>query len=996
MGQKTTRIFIVEDDLSHAEAIRHYLVSSDDPVDVAVVDTLRRCREEIAAFNPDILLLDLHLPDGQSLQFLKSIVNTDSFPILLMTALGNEALAVEAIKAGALDYIVKSPESFAAMPRIVERSLREFRAQRDHHEALLALQESEQRFRTLLQDVGSVAVQGYHADGTVFYWNKASEALYGYTSEEALGQHLCDLIIPEAMRPQVYAAIDTMTRTCQPTPAAELSLRHKDGSEVVVYSSHGVNCLPNRPPEIYCIDIDIKEQKLNERVISSQLHLSHYSLNHNLDELLQEFLSEAERLTNSCIGFFHFVEADHQSLHLQTWSRNTMAHLCKTTPDERHYPISAAGVWADCVRVGAPVIHNDYEQLAVRKGLPPGHAPIIRELVVPVYRDESIVAVFGVGNKPVDYGNQDIEIIQKLADMSWDLVIRKQAEVELRKLSFAIEQSPVAVVITDLAGRIEYINPKFTEATGYTASEAVGKNPRLLKSGTVAAEEYEELWKTITLGNEWSGEFLNKHKDGRLFWEKAMIAPLVDEQGTTTHYIGIKEDITVQKSYEQQLEYQATHDQLTGLTNRFLLKDRLEQAIQYAQRSKRLVALVLLDLDRFKVVNDSLGHAMGDELLCKVAARLKKTVRDTDTVARFGGDEFVLLLTQIARAEDVTPVLGKITKAFSTAFHLDNRRINLSVSMGISLSPLHSEDSDNLIRFADMAMYKAKNSGQDYCFYDMDMGRFGLDALELEHDMYQALEHGQFLLHYQPKISLKTGLVDGCEALLRWQHPERGMISPGQFIPIAEQTGLIVPIGRWVIEEACRQSLAWQANGMPPVCIAVNLSARQFRQGDLAATVRRALLDFGLEPALLELELTESMIMDDPENARVTLQDLKQLGVALSLDDFGTGYSSLNYLRRFPVDSLKIDQSFIGDSTTDPSGASVVTSIIDIAHNLGLIAIAEGVETQDQLNFLCKNGCDAVQGFLFSKPLPASEFAGLLQESKRWPVRDQCRDARTD
>ncbi len=477
MDLTPTRVFIVEDDSSHAEAIRHYLVSSDDPVDVAVADTLQRCREEIAGFKPDILLLDLNLPDGQSLEFLKSIVQSNSFPILLMTAQGSEALAVEAIKAGALDYIVKSPESFAAMPRIVERSLREFCAQRNHHEALLALQESEQRFRTLLQDVGSVAVQGYHADGTVFYWNKASESLYGYASEEAMGRHMCDLIIPEEMRPQVYAAVDSMVRTCQPIPAAELSLRHKDGSEVIVYSSHGVTCLPDKLPEIYCIDIDIKDRKFNERVISSQLHLSRYSLNHGLEELLQEFLSEAECLTNSCVGFFHFVAADQQSLQLQAWSRNTMAHLCKTMPDEHHYPVSAAGVWADCVRVGEPVIQNDYESLPDKKGLPPGHAPIIRELVVPVYRDGTIVAVFGVGNKPVDYGC-DIEIIQKLADMSWDSVVRKQAEVQnYASFSFHLEQSPVSIVITDLSGQIEYVNPKFSQTTGYTATEASGQIP---------------------------------------------------------------------------------------------------------------------------------------------------------------------------------------------------------------------------------------------------------------------------------------------------------------------------------------------------------------------------------------------------------------------------------------------------------------------------------------------------------------------------------------
>jgi diguanylate cyclase (GGDEF)-like protein/PAS domain S-box-containing protein len=536
------------------------------------------------------------------------------------------------------------------------------------------------------------------------------------------------------------------------------------------------------------------------------------------------------------------------------------------------------------------------------------------------------------------------------------------------------------ITIHDKQMRIIRANRAAYKLTGFLPGELVGRRCcEALWNKTSICSDCPQV-QTIWDGKSHSGIVYHQQNE-KIFEVTTTSFPATSDQ---EYYIHVARDITTQKKYEKQLEFQATHDLLTGLTNRVLLKDRLHQAISYAQRSGRIVALVLLDLDRFKVVNDTLGHALGDELLCHVANRLKQTVRDTDTVARFGGDEFVVMLTQIAKQDDVIAVIDSISAVLSTPYEIGERRFNLSASVGVSLYPHHSDDSDTLIRYADIAMYQAKKSGNSCCIYTSDMGLEGVDTLELENDLHQAVERGELSLHYQPKVSLRTGLIAGCEALLRWQHPQRGMISPAKFIPIAEQTGLIVPIGRWVIEEACRQTLSWQAAGLPPIRIAVNLSARQFRLGDLADTVRGILDSFGVSSDLLELELTESMIMDDPERASKTLHELKSLGLHLSLDDFGTGYSSLNYLRRFPVDSLKIDQSFIHDVTTDPSGASVVASIVDIAHNLKLDAIAEGVETQEQLEFLVANECDAVQGYLFSKPLPAPEFTVLLAEGRRW------------
>ena len=1103
MASGTTRILIVEDEQSHADVIKRHLQAHSPLVEVATANSLQRCVEEMVICCPDLLLLDLNLPDGSAIDYLNEGKDQRPYPVLIMTAQGNEALAVAALKAGALDYIVKSPEAFAAIPRIVERSLREWRVQQEHDNALVALQESELRFRSLLEDVKAVAVQGYRADGTIFYWNSASEDLYGYSATQAFGRNLCDLIVPEFLHHDVRTALAVMAQSAQPIPPAEWSLRHKDGTQVFVYASHAVNCLPGQPVEIYSIDIDISERKRHETIMAAQLRLSQYSLNHTTDELIQSFLDEAETLTHSRIGFFHFVDDDQESLQLQAWSRRTTEESCTTLPEQRHYPLHQAGVWADCARSGRSIIHNDYAALPDKKGLPAGHAPVLRELVVPVFRDDKIVAIFGVGNKPIDYVMADVEVVQKLADLAWDLIVRKRteeeilqarqeweatfdamtdmvtihdeqmrivrsnraardfaaaaggedlagklccealwnhagicadcplaqtindgqhhstiisyagdtmffqvttspfpgsgdqlyfthiarditksklAEMELRKLGLAVEQSPAAVVITNLDGAIEYVNARFSEVTGYDEAEVLGQNPRILSSGEADVVDYHQLWSHLLAGEQWQGEFLNKHKSGRLFWERALISPLRDDQGRITHYVGVKEDITTQKNYEKELEYQATHDTLTGLANRALLKDRLTQAIHYAQRSQRIVAVALLDLDRFKVINDTLGHASGDDLLCQIADRLKTAVRESDTIARFGGDEFMVLLTEVAVAEDLEQVIEKILQIFTQPYQVDQRQLMLSASLGVSSYPQNGHDPETLIRYADIAMYQSKSSGSEFSFYTDEIDSFGLETLDLEHDLYGALQRQEFCLHYQPKIDLETGTICGSEALLRWQHPELGMVSPGQFIPLAEEIGLIVPIGAWVIEEACRQSLAWQAAGLPPVQIAVNLSARQFRQGNLAATVNTILSKTGLDPCFLELELTESMIMDDPQGAEQALIELKDLGVSLSLDDFGTGYSSLNYLSRFPVDHLKIDQTFIRDIATSDTRTAVVSSIIDIAHNLQLTAIAEGVETLEQLAFLIANGCDAMQGYLFSKPLPATGFAQLLRQ----------------
>lgn len=478
--------------------------------------------------------------------------------------------------------------------------------------------------------------------------------------------------------------------------------------------------------------------------------------------------------------------------------------------------------------------------------------------------------------------------------------------------------------------------------------------------------------------------------DGSRFFGLNNAVGTFDEDGKLLYWDGAIYDITDRKLAEEKVHYLAHFDALTNLPNRILLRQNIEQAIRGAVRDKRLFALLFVDLDHFKTVNDSLGHDLGDQLLQEVARRLAEAVRVQDTVSRQGGDEFIVLAVGVADTQAAVLVANKLTEAISRPYDISGHQLHITPSIGLVLYPQHGEDIDTLIRNADAAMYYAKESGRNnYRFFNRELSVGAINRLTLETSLRRALENNEFVLHYQPQLDLRDGRITGFEALLRWQHPERGLLSPGEFISVAEQSGQIIGIGTWVLAEACRQARSWQQAGLPPVVMSVNLSAIQFRRGRVDTTVATALRESGLDAHYLELELTESAIMQD---SRVTLQVLGRLdalGVRLAVDDFGTGYSSLNYLKRFPVDRLKIDQSFIRDLAEDGDDAAIVTAIIGMARALKLNVLAEGVETEAQLEFLARQNCDAMQGYLFSKAVPPDQAAALLQEDRRLEVPRQ-------
>jgi diguanylate cyclase (GGDEF)-like protein/PAS domain S-box-containing protein len=684
-----------------------------------------------------------------------------------------------------------------------------------------------------------------------------------------------------------------------------------------------------------------------------------------------------------------------------------------------------------------------------------------------------------------------------------DVTEARQRELELVKLHRAVEQSPVAVVITNRRGDIEYVNPRFEQVTGYTLAEVKGRNPRLLKSGRTPAEVYAGMWAQLLRGEVWHGELVNRRKDGTDFWEEIFIAPVRDAGGRTTHYIAFKEDITERrraeeairlhatvfealnegvlitdaqerilavnpaftritgygaqeaigqtprllssghqspafyeelwqalesrgywegeledrrkngeiypvwmsisavrdsegqvaqyisvfsdiserKEAERQIQYQASYDALTGLPNRHLFLDRVTHALHAAERERTAFGLLFIDLDRFKEVNDTLGHLYGDELLKQVSERLRQCVREADTISRFGGDEFVVLLEDVGGAENSAVVANKILKTVAQPLVVADREITVGASIGITHYPEDAGDAVTLLRNADMAMYRAKEAGRNnYQFYTDEMNRQVQTQVALARDLRQALGKPELFVVYQPIVQVDDRRLVGFEALLRWDHPQRGMVSPEQFIPLAEETGLIEGIGLWVLETACRQVAAWRAAGYA-WRVGVNLSRRQI---DLGLSVERLaeIIDRGgAIPADLTLEITEGLMLDGSDDTLEWLRRAQALGVHLSVDDFGTGYSSLSYLKRYPMNTLKIDRSFIRDIETDPNDASLVEASLAMARSLGLDVVAEGVENEAQLAFLEQYGCEYVQGWLFGKPMEPDQIDAFLARS---------------
>ena len=814
----------------------------------------------------------------------------------------------------------------------------------------------EQQFRTLLQNVPTAA-QGYGPDGTVLYWNKASERLYGYTAAEAIGRNVLDLIIPQELHASVLRGMRQMLEAGIVVPSEELSLTCKDGSRVEVFSSHYLVRSPAGEPELFCIDVDLTQLKRSqERMQASD----------------QQFRTLIEAIPDAI--FLKDGEGRWQILNEAAKKMFKMADF----PWEGSTDLEMA--------IARPAFRSVYESCF----LDDEKAWTARKLMV---FSELIQAENG---SPLEYEVLKSPIFTEdgarkaLVVVARNVAERIKSEAELRIAAIAFE-SQQGMFVTDTEFTILRVNSCFSEITGYSAEEAVGQRPHdLLNSGQHDASFFAEVDRCLATTDTWQGEIWDRRKNGEIFPEWMALTAVRDTAGCLTHYVAAFTDMTERKAAEEQIQHLAFFDALTELPNRRLLMDRLKQAIASCARGQSLAALLFVDLDHFKFLNDTHGHFYGDQLLSQAAARLIDCVTQGTTVARLGGDEFVVMLEDLgknaAEAASAAETLGeKIRTALRQNYTLGAQPSELTyhsgASIGITLFNGEELSTDGPLKRADLAMYQAKAAGRNLLrFFDPQMQAIVTARSTLEAGLREALSEKQFTLHYQAQNFVST--ITGAEALLRWQHPQRGLILPGDFIALAEENGLILPIGKWVMQTACTQLAAWAKHPkLAQLCIAVNVSLRQFHQENFVAEVLALLAQTGANPQLLKLELTESVLVTHVDDVIQKMTALKAHGVGFSLDDFGTGYSSLSNLKRLPLDQLKIDQSFVRDILTDPNDAAIAKMIVALADTLSLAVIAEGVETDAQRKFLAQNGCLAYQGYLCSAPLSAVEFEAFVLAS---------------
>ena len=807
-----------------------------------------------------------------------------------------------------------------------------------------ALRRSEERFRALVQNAyDAIAVLG--PDGTIRDATPSLTTLFGRPLDAIVDRPGVSWVHPEDLD-RVTAALTTVLATPGATGELQCRISHADGDWRWVEAT-AVNLLDN--PAVCGVVVNIRD--VTDRVTAL----------HALHESEQLFRSLAR---SSPVGIFQ-QDATGACIYVnQRWQEITGYRFEDALGDG----------WRRAIHP------DDLAALEASGGSDLGQARELR-----VIRPDGEQRWVSVRTAPLV--DEDGRSEGRVGTVE-DITDRIEAQRDSRRLTEVFEATRDLIAIADPDARLLHLNRAARRFFGLADGESADRVDltRHLPPDSLSrlAAELED---GLDHSGTWEGELTLLDADGNPVPHLAQVLVHAGPDGTPEYYSAVLRDIRERKAFEHRLAHQATHDPLTGLPNRTLLLDRLEMAVARARRHHRRLAVLFLDLDHFKVVNDSLGHGLGDRLLVAIAERLRAALRPDDTVARFGGDEFVVLCEDLLGRSDAVAIAERILAELSGPFVVDDAEVFVGVSIGIAFPDDPDADPETLIRDADAAMYQAKNRGRGrWVVFDNAMRASAVDRLDIENALRRALDRRELRIHYQPVVDLATGRIVGVEALLRWEHPERGLLLPGEFIGVAEETGLIVPIGAWVLHQACRQVQRWHADlpDHPPLRLAVNLSGRQLGHATLLEQVTTAITGTGIDPALVELEITESVLMDDVATSEETLARLKRLGVRIVVDDFGTGYSSLSYLRHFPVDQLKVDRSFVGGLGRDPSDSAIVAAVITLAHTLGLSAVGEGVETADQLAELRSLGCDLAQGFHVARPLPGHDLGVLLATGRRW------------
>lgn len=948
-AQRVWQILYVEPNQMDAELTAHHVATNAPHLQL---HTVTGSRGALSLLTPDhhfdLVLTDLRVPDMNALEFIREVQHRGlDLPFIVITGKGDEASAVAILRLGVYDYIIKRDNYLAHLPHAIDHALHRFHLNQTtrrlnaelvelnatlEQKVITRTAEAEAARRSTLEVLERVsdAFVALDRDWRYTHINTQGAALFGRTPEQLLGKHIWTEF-PEGVGQPFHLAYERALAEQKAQMFEDYYVPWDKWFENRVYPSDG---------GLSIFFHDITERKRT-----------------------QEALRESEARFNITLEAAQIGTWDWDIVNDKFYTSSTYSTMLGYEPEagpsdravwlERIHPEDRQPV-ADKI---AEVLSGSDEsyQYEARIRHTDGSYRWVNVLGKVVERDAKGVA-------------------QRMLGVRLDITERKQAEAHIKLAAQVFEQSGEAFLITDANRNIIMVNQAFTLITGYSEAEALGKNPRFLYIGRQDQDFYQSIWDSIHTQGHWQGELLDRRKDGSVYPRWFSICRALDAQGNVTHYIGIFSDISQHKQDEAHIKRLAHFDALTELPNRILLNDRIGIAISTVQRNRTSLAVMFVDLDHFKNVNDTLGHRIGDALLIEVAKRLKSVIRDEDTVSRLGGDEFVFVLPG-TDAAGAAHVAEKLLEVVAQRYQIEQHELVITPSIGIAIYPHDGENFESLSQCADIAMYRAKHDGRNnYRFFTAEMQASSARTLQLENALRHALERNQLMLHYQPQISLSDNRIIGAEALLRWKHPELGMVSPAEFIPIAEDSGQILKIGEWVLRTAVHQLKAWLDGGMAPITMAVNLSVVQFRHLNLAAMVSQILDEAGLSPQYLELELTEGVAMEDPLGAIAIMDNLHQRGIRMSIDDFGTGYSSLNYLKRFQVYKLKIDQSFVRDITVDPDDKAIVSAVISLANSMGKLTIAEGVETEGQLAFLRQQGCDEVQGYYFSKPLPADQF----------------------
>lgn len=989
MTSSTTRLLLLEGNNSDAALVQAALAEYAPGEFVTThVDRLSTALEHLDHEDFDVVLADLRLPDSTGLNSVQALVkHAAALPLVVLTGSHDDSdVGSAAIQLGAQDFLVKAESSGALVARTLRHAIERKRMER-----------AAERERIRLQTILRTASDGIHildGDGVLVEANDAFLEMMGY-DRAAIGK----LRVTDWNRADSWEVIKTrVDKLIARGGKAVFEIRHcrRDGSPIDVEISASQIDLDGKS-YICASSHDITQRKAADAKIQ-RLNNLYAALSHcnetivrctDEDALFSQVCRDAVTYGGMKMVWIGLIDEQSKQVKPVAAHGNGLNYLDEITISVDPANKFGNGPSALAYRENRAFWCQDFER-------DPANAAWLEYGVqyawgacasLPLRRNGAVIGVFKVYAGEINaFDEAARDLLERMAqDISFALdnlaneAVRKQADAQRKLAADVFDQSTEGILIVDSAFNIVLVNYAFTVITGYSEDEVLGKNPRILASGYQDREFYQAMWESINSTGHWQGELWNRRKDGSVYPEWLAIRRVLDAGGKPMHYIGTFNDITQRKAAEEHIHWLAHFDSLTGLPNRVLAADRTAQSLSMVQRNNEPLALLFLDLDHFKNVNDSLGHHMGDALLATLAKRLTQELRDQDTISRLGGDEFILVLPG-TDAAGAAHVAEKLSEKVAEPFLIDQHKLNMTASIGIAMYPNDAASFESLSKCADVALHRAKQDGRNlYRFFTREMQERSARRVLVENELRRALERQEFALHYQPQLSMHDNRIVGAEALLRWTHPVLGAVSPAEFIPIAESSGLILPIGEWVLRTAARQWACWLGSGLAPMTLAVNLSAVQFRHPRLTELVTQILDEEMLAPQYLELELTEGIAMDDPLAAIEVMDGLHRRGVRMSIDDFGTGYSSLSYLKRFKVYKLKIDQSFVRDITENYEDKAIVGAIISLASNLGMQTIAEGVETLGQMTFLRDKGCNELQGYYFSKPLAAEQFESFVR-----------------